>query len=139
MNKPSMASTTSVYSCDTSQLESFSNLSDTEFMQKLKELGFPLEAEFSASPNFIHRKISDTDVLISMGSNIANFNGYIELNPSAASLWDQLETPCRFSDLMKKLMDTYHISRETAAADTMEFLELLLQHEMIAVLERGAG
>ena len=42
---------------------------------------------YQASQNFIHRKIADSDVLISVGSNIANFNGYIELNGSAADLW----------------------------------------------------
>lgn len=38
---------------------------------------------FQSKSTFVHRRVADSNVLISVGQNIANFNGYIELNTSA--------------------------------------------------------
>ena len=38
---------------------------------------------YQAQEYFVHRKVADTDVLISVAANVANFNGYITLNPTA--------------------------------------------------------
>ena len=46
---------------------------------------------FCAKKGYIHRKIANEDVLISVGSGIANFNGYILLNSTASFLWDMLK------------------------------------------------
>jgi len=38
---------------------------------------------YQAKKGFVHRSIAGNDVLISVGANVANFNGYIMLNPTA--------------------------------------------------------
>ncbi|MCI7097573.1 MAG: PqqD family protein [Lachnospiraceae bacterium] len=88
---------------------------------------------YQASQNFIHRKIADSDVLISVGSNIANFNGYIELNGSAADLWEKLQTPSRPDELEQLLETKYGISHETAAEHVLDFLKELQEHDMVVV------
>lgn len=88
---------------------------------------------FTAAPNFIHRKVADADVLISIGENIANFNGYIELNPSAVLIWDALTAPKSFEALREMLEKTYEITPEQAEEDLSEFLNLLLEHKMVTV------
>ena len=100
-----------------------STLSDFSPSQKLQ-----------ASRNFIHRKIAGNDVLISIGANIANFNGYIELNPSAVLLWEKLKTPCTIEELADCLVQEYKLSDADAKIDAAEFASLLLVHQMIEVL-----
>ena len=86
---------------------------------------------YQASSHYIHRKVADMDVLISVGGNIANFNEYIELNPSASLLWEALAQPKTAAELAAALQSAYGIAPEQARADVQEFLELLVQHEMV--------
>ena len=88
---------------------------------------------YQASENYIHRKIAGSDVLISVGSNIANFNGYIELNESAVLLWEKLKTPCKIRDLEQVLEENFGISHETAAQDVLDFINLLKAHHMVVI------
>lgn len=82
---------------------------------------------YQASSHYIHRKVADMDVLISVGGNIANFNEYIELNPSASLLWEALAQPKTAAELAAALQSAYGIAPEQARADVQEFLELLVQ------------
>lgn len=89
------------------------------------------EKIFQASSDFIHRSIAGLDVLISVGGNVANFNGYVELNPAAAVLWDALQSPCSVNTLEQLLVDTYQISHEEAREDVSDFLNRLVEHKMV--------
>lgn len=91
------------------------------------------EPAYQASSNYIHRKVADVDVLISVGGNIANFNGYIELNPSASVLWEALSQPKTAAELAAVLQNSYGVTPEQARADVQEFLELLVRYEMVVV------
>lgn len=86
---------------------------------------------FRASENFICRTIADTTVLISVGANIANFNGYIELNESAKDIWNKLQVPCTVKEVVDFLVDEYDITQEEAQKDTVDFLNTLLEHNMV--------
>ena len=89
--------------------------------------------KYQASKDYIHRKIADSDVLISVGANIANFNGYIQINDSAASLWEQLAEPSTPEQLEKVLEDKYGISHEQAVEDVIDFLNELKDHNMVTM------
>ncbi|MCI5699102.1 MAG: PqqD family protein [Lachnospiraceae bacterium] len=91
------------------------------------------QKKYQASQNYIHRKIADSDVLISVGSNIANFNGYIEMNKSAVALWEALQAPCQLDELEKVLEDKYGITHENAVEDVLDFINLLQEHDMVMV------
>ena len=90
--------------------------------------------KYKASSNFICRNIAGSTVLISVGANIANFNGYIELNESAAAIWNMLQEPCDQNVLVNQMVETYEIPEEAAKADVTEFLGMLLEHQMVEVL-----
>ena len=51
------------------------------------------EIRYQTVEGFVHRQVAGNDVLISVGANVANFNGYITLNPTASFLWDALTQP----------------------------------------------
>lgn len=88
--------------------------------------------KYQASKDFIHKKIAGSDVLISIGANVADFNGYIQINESAVALWDALQEPCDVTDLERVLKDKYDVSNETAAEDVAEFMNILIEHKMIS-------
>lgn len=92
------------------------------------------DAVYQVKNCYIHRNIAGNNVLISVGENIANFNGYIELNDSASFLWEQLKEPKSVSELEQALADTFDIARKTAAEDVKDFLGELLEHDMVMQL-----
>lgn len=108
-------------------------LSDAELKIKQEQSEYRLSKTYQASENYIHRKIADSDVLISVGANIADFNGYIEINPSAVDLWEKLQTPCQLNELEQTLEEKYGIPHEQAVEDVLDFLNELLEHNMVMV------
>ncbi len=92
---------------------------------------------YRAKENYIHRKIAENDVLIPIGGNVANFNGYIELNASAAFLWDALKAPCSKEDLVKALVKEFDIDEAIATEDVEYFLELVTEKNMLEVTQDG--
>lgn len=79
---------------------------------------------------YVHRKIADVDVLISIGENLADFNGYTTLNETASFLWDQLKTPKTPEQLASLLEAEFSVDHETALTDTLELLETMVSEGM---------
>lgn len=118
---------------DLSELGDVNQLSDAELKIKLEQAGYKFQKKYQASSNYIYRKIDETEVLISVGSNIANFNGYVEINKSTAELWKKLQTPCQLNELEQILEEKYGISHENAVEDVLDFMNVLLEHDMVVV------
>ena len=89
------------------------------------------ETKYKTREGYIHRKVAGNDVLISVGENVANFNGYITLNPAASFLWDALAEPRTVSMLTQLLTEEFEVSEETARQDAEQFIAMLLQHNMV--------
>lgn len=123
----------SVTPVDLNKLGDINQLSDAELKIKLEQAGYKFQKIYQASDDYIHRQIAGSDVLISVGSNIANFNGYIELNKSAVVLWKKLQNPCQLNELEQVLEETFGISHETAVEDVLDFLKELQDHNMVVV------
>lgn len=88
---------------------------------------------FQSKSTFVHRRVADSNVLISVGQNIANFNGYIELNTSADFLWEQMKEPCTEEELVSSLEVEFNLSHEQAKEDVHDFLRELISNDMITV------
>lgn len=114
----------------TSNLRYFS---EAQLKIVMEEAGYVFQKKYQASEHYIHRKIANADVLISVGSNIANFNGYIEINESAADLWMKLQEPSRLDELEQVLEQKYGISHETAVQDVLDFISLLKENNMVVI------
>jgi hypothetical protein len=80
---------------------------------------------------FILRKIANTDMVVPIGNNIADFNGIITLNESAAFLWRKLKEGLELPVIMDALMKEYNISSELAKEDTQQFMARLRQADML--------
>ena len=86
---------------------------------------------------YVHRKVAGNDVLISVGANLANFNGYITLNATAAFLWEKLQVPRTAEFLIRELLASFEVSEEEARRDVLEFLQYLQKHSMVSVSENA--
>ena len=88
---------------------------------------------YQTKKDFIHRKIAGNEVLISVGDNVAHFNGYIEMNETAAYLWEFFAESKSLTDAAESLSRRFQIDVESARGDVKEFIDMLLSHEMIEV------
>lgn len=118
---------------DLSRMGDVTKMSDAELKIQLEKAGYAFQKTYQASKDYIYRKVADSDVLISVGSNIANFNGYIEINQTAVELWKKLQEPCRLSELEQVLEEKYGITHEEAVADVIDFINELREHEMVVI------
>ena len=94
-----------------------------------------MEAHYRVREGFVHRRVAGADVLISVGANVANFNGYITLNPTASFLWDVLAQPRTVGELTVLLTEEFDVSRETAEKDVALFLHMLRRNRMVVAYE----
>lgn len=115
------------------ELGDISQLSDAEVAIRMEEAGYQFKKKYKASENYIHRKIADSDVLISVGSNIGDSNESIQLKGCMISLWEQLAEPSTIDQLENVLEDTYGVSHEQAVKDVIDFLNDLEDHDMVTV------
>ena len=95
------------------------------------------QARYQAKEGFVHRQVAGNDVLISVGANVANFNGYITLNTTASFLWDALAQPRTAGELEALLTAEFDVSAEIAYRDVMAFLEMLQQNAMVTAYEEA--
>lgn len=119
---------------DTSTLKNVETMSDAELKITFEKGGYKFSKKFQSKSDYVHRRIVDNDVLISVGENIANFNGYIELNSSAAFLWDEMKEPRTSGELEKSLEEHFHLPHEKAVEDVQDFLKELQENDMVLVL-----
>ena len=119
---------------DTSTLKNVETMSDAELKITLEKGGYKFSKKFQSKSDYVHRRIVDNDVLISVGENIANFNGYIELNDSATFIWKQILSPIAFEQLVQHFAEEFHLSEAEAELDVSEFLQELVLNEMITLL-----
>ena len=87
--------------------------------------------QYLANADLIHRQIADTDVLISIGENVADFNGCITLNETCAFVWELLQRPQTPEALAERLQQTYEVTYDQALTDVRDLLTTLLDRGMV--------
>ncbi len=80
---------------------------------------------------FILRKVADSNMVIPVGGNIADFNGVITLNESATFLWRLLREGSEPPELSEYLIEEYDIPKELAQKDALDFVEQLEQANIL--------
>lgn len=80
---------------------------------------------------FILRQIAGEDIVVPIGNNIADFNGVIRLNESAAFLWKTLQEEISKEELINSLIKEYKIDENLATNDVEGFLDILKEHKAI--------
>ena len=81
---------------------------------------------FVQNKEIIQSKIADEVVMLDVESGF-----YFGLNSVGSIIWKHLESPLTFDELIVSLMEHFDIDNETCQKDTMEFIEQLLDKNII--------
>lgn len=77
------------------------------------------------------REIAGEAILVSVGEEIADFCGIVNLNASAKVLWKALQEPATADGIVQNFMETFEISEKKAREDVENTLRLLREHGMV--------
>ena len=73
----------------------------------------------------ITREIAGEVILVPVGKSVLESNGLFALNELGAFLWKHLPEAADEAALVEQVLAEYEVDRETAEADTAEFLQKL--------------
>lgn len=68
-------------------------------------------------PDFILRQIAGENILVPCGEAAKRLNGLINLNSTAAFIWQNLDDAKDLDELTARVMDNFEIDEETARRD----------------------
>lgn len=75
--------------------------------------------------NYVLRKIANTYVVLPLGFEASNFDGFVKLNDSGMMLWKALEQGADSDALVRILTTEYDVSVVQAEKDVSAFLSTL--------------
>ena len=85
------------------------------------------------NPDFTIQKVGSAYVAVPVGETSKTFHGMLQLNETAAFLWNLMtERDCSEDELVTALLGEYEIDRTTAAADVHRIVEQLSQNGILA-------
>lgn len=68
-------------------------------------------------PDFILRQIAGENILVPCGEEAKRLNGLINLNSTAAFIWQNLNDAKNLDELTARVMENFEIDEETARRD----------------------
>ena len=83
--------------------------------------------------DMIVRKVGVETILVPMGNALKEHNGLFLLSEAACFLWEHLPNCSSVQELASKLYDEYDVTQEQALADTQEFIDKLVELEIIDI------
>ncbi len=81
--------------------------------------------------DMILRKVGTDIILVPVGDALKDHNGFFLLSETACFLWNNLPECNCVQALADKLYDEYDVTKEQALSDTQEFIDALVQLEII--------
>ena len=70
--------------------------------------------------DFVLRKVCGLNVVLPTGANVRDFGGALNLNDTAALIYEQLQAGKSVEEAAAALVAAYDVTRETALADVQE-------------------
>lgn len=81
--------------------------------------------------DMILRKIGADNILVPFGNSLKDNNGLFMLTESACFLWEHIPECQSVQELAIKLFNEYDVTEEQALSDTEEFLDKLVEFDII--------
>lgn len=60
---------------------------------------------------------------------------YFSFNPMATEIWHMLAEPCQVGQIFASLSDSYDVDAQTIARDITPFLQTLVKHRLVRVID----
>jgi hypothetical protein len=80
---------------------------------------------------FVLREIAGDYIIIPTGKTVLEFNGLVTVNEVGVLLWKMLQEEVTLEDLVQGVLAEYDIDEETARADIQEFLNKLIENNIL--------
>lgn len=82
--------------------------------------------------DFVLRKVCGLNVVLPTGTNVKDFGGALNLNDSAALIFEQLQAGKTAEEAAAALASEYDVTPEKALADVQETIESLREAGVMA-------
>ena len=82
--------------------------------------------------DFVLRKVCGLNVILPTGANVKDFGGALNLNDTAALIYEQLQAGKSADEAAAALIAAYDVTPEMALADVHETIELLREAGVVA-------
>ena len=82
--------------------------------------------------DFVLRKVCGLNVVLPTGANVKDFGGALNLNDSAALIYEQLQAGKSAEEAATALVAAYDVTPETALADVQETINSLREAGVMA-------
>ena len=80
---------------------------------------------------FILREVAGNKIVVPVGKNSIDFNGMINLNDTAAFIWEQLQEDKTEAELINAMMQQYEVDEQTAQKDRSAFVKKLKDNDLL--------
>ncbi len=81
--------------------------------------------------SFVLRKIAGSNVVVPIGSEMADFNGMMTLNETGAMLFGMLNKDRTIKELTDAMLSEYDVTASEAEQDVKSFIETLEKAGML--------
>ena len=89
-------------------------------------------SELQLNKDFVLREVCGLNVVLPTGANVKDFGGALNLNDTAALIFEQLQAGKTVEETVSALVAAYDVSPETALADVRETIESLREAGVVA-------
>lgn len=89
--------------------------------------------KYIAKNNFELKEVAGEYMLIPRGASTVDFNGVIVFNETGVEIYKALSEEVTLEALAQLLVDKYNIDLETATADAKEYIEKMLEADIVEV------
>ena len=89
-------------------------------------------SEMQMNKDFVLRRVCGLNVVLPTGTNVKDFGGALNLNDTAALIYEQLQAGKTVEETVSVLVAAYDVTPETALADVQETIESLREAGVVA-------
>ena len=89
-------------------------------------------SEPQLNKDFVLRKVCGVNVVLPTGANVKDFGGALNLNDTAALIYEQLQAGKTVEETAAALVAKYDVTLETALADVQETIGSLREAGIVA-------
>jgi hypothetical protein len=86
---------------------------------------------YSQNDNIVRRDIADETILVPIRGNLADMQRIYALDPVADFIWNQLDGRQSAGKIHSAIVDNFDVDTQQAALDLNEFIDKLLQANLI--------
>jgi hypothetical protein len=90
-----------------------------------------LEGKFRKKESIANRTIAGESFLVPVCGQPADMEKIFVLNPVAAFIWKHLDGEHTIADLLGTIVEQFAVDREQARLDSVEFIERLLEQNLL--------